>query len=375
MKKVCINCGNLHNGGGVQVATSFIYELVYSLNINDLDISLNLSDEVRDNLASLNCDLKKFNNVSTLNIYGLSALKSNNRAYFSKFDIIFTVFGPDYLFFTNRAYRIVGFAQPWIIYPHNEVYQKLSLRAKNFKKLKFYLQRKFFSFSNYIIVEIDYVKTKLMTMQEFKKTPISIVHNSLGSIYSDKSMWESAPINMKKETDFSIGFLGRDYIHKNTEIIPLIKKELLLKHNKNVSFYVTFTEKEWDIKATSFKSNVYNIGALNVSQCPSFYENMDAIIFPSLLECFSATPLEAMAMEKPFFASDREFIRDVCSDYALYFDPEDPISAANVINDYLENSYGKDSFRLREAKHHALNFSSPKQRAEKYLEIIRIASN
>ena len=68
---------------------------------------------------------------------------------------------------------------------------------------------------------------------------------------------------------------------------------------------------------------------------------MDAIIFPSLLECFSATPLEAMAMEKPFFASDREFIRDVCSDYALYFDPEDPISAANVINDYLENSYGK----------------------------------
>ena len=214
MKKVCINCGNLHNGGGVQVATSFIYELVYSLNINDLDISLNLSDEVRDNLASLNCDLKKFNNVSTLNIYGLSALKSNNRAYFSKFDIIFTVFGPDYLFFTNRAYRIVGFAQPWIIYPHNEVYQKLSLRAKNFKKLKFYLQRKFFSFSNYIIVEIDYVKTKLMTMQEFKKTPISIVHNSLGSIYSDKSMWESAPINMKKETDFSIGFLGRDYIHK-----------------------------------------------------------------------------------------------------------------------------------------------------------------
>ena len=112
-----------------------------------------------------------------------------------------------------------------------------------------------------------------------------------------------------------------------------------------------------------------------MTQCPSYYKEMDAIIFPSILECFSATPLEALAMEKPLFSSDRGFVSDVCEDYAYYFDPFDAHSAAAKIANYIENHWKKDQDKLKAAREHVISFSSPKTRAEQYLNIISTISN
>ena len=103
---------------------------------------------------------------------------------------------------------------------------------------------------------------------------------------------------------------------------------------------------------------------------------MDAIIFPSLLECFSATPLEAMIMKKPLFASDRGFIKDVCFDFAYYFEPTDPESAAAVIHNFLESQCNEElEAKLLAAKKHAENFSNARQRAVKYVDIIEDCLN
>src|SRR5690606_15046068 len=101
-----------------------------------------------------------------------------------------------------------------------------------------------------------------------------------------------------------------------------------------------------------------------------FYRAMDAVIFPSLLECFSATPLEAMAMEKPLIASDRPFNRDVCSDHAHYFDPMAPDTAADQVAKLFSNGTA-DVNALRLAREHAINFASPRERAQRYLEILK----
>lgn len=42
-------------------------------------------------------------------------------------------------------------------------------------------------------------------------------------------------------------------------------------------------------------------------------------------------PLEAMRMGLPVFASDRDFVRAVCSDGAVYFSPDDPRDAARIV--------------------------------------------
>ncbi len=44
---------------------------------------------------------------------------------------------------------------------------------------------------------------------------------------------------------------------------------------------------------------------------------------PTLLECFSASYLEAMYMKKIIFTSDLPFAHTVCKDAAFYFAPHD----------------------------------------------------
>ena len=173
------------------------------------------------------------------------------------------------------------------------------------------------------------------------------------------------------KTRFSIGFVGRDYPHKNTNLFPQIKKRLHDSHDIDVDFYVTFNATEWAATTEFFRASINNVGVLYSAQCPTFYQQMDAVIFPSFLECFSATPLEALVMEKPLFASDRGFIRDVCGDYAWYFNPENPVEAAHLIATYVNKHKGHDGARLAAARQHVIQFSNARQRAMDYLEIMR----
>ena len=136
-----------------------------------------------------------------------------------------------------------------------------------------------------------------------------------------------------------------------------------------VLFYVTLTDQEWKSCSREFKEVCVNVGELKISQCPHFYQSMDAMIFPSLLECFSSMPLETMFMKKPLFASDRPFNREICGPHANYFDPLSPIDAADKIFNVFSNNYPKLE-DLCKAQEHAINFSSPKKRAKKYLDLL-----
>ncbi|WP_151828391.1 glycosyltransferase [Acinetobacter oleivorans] len=358
--KILINAANLHSGGGVQVASSFINELPLLSNNNIKSFDVIVSSEVDKNI---NQSTKKFfKNYNVYNIFGLKGYKKN-LGFFDNYDLVFTVFGPCY--YSIKGVSLTGFAQAWIIYPDNECYNMLPFVDKIKFKIKFFLQKIFFKRSDFIIVELEHVKNRLVELNLFKENNISVVYNTVSNIYFSPLDWEE--ISIKKSDKFKIGLISRDYFHKNTDILPKIKEVLKTKYQKNIEFYVTFSEQEWANKEFNFQSNIINVGPLKVNECPSFYQQMDAIIFPSLLECFSATPLEAMIMKKPLFASDRGFIKDVCLDFAFYFDPTDPDSIAAVINNFIENKQNKElDIQLTAAKKHAENFSTARQRAVKY---------
>ncbi len=134
-----------------------------------------------------------------------------------------------------------------------------------------------------------------------------------------------------------LGVVSRNYVHKNLACLPALKQELKDRHGLEVDFFVTFTEAEWQSCSEHFRSTIHNVGALVLPQCPSFYGAMDGVVFPSLLECFSAVPLEAMSMRKPLFASDLPFIRDCCHEHANYFDPLDIASMSRSIANYFRD--------------------------------------
>jgi len=366
-----INSSNLHVGGGVQVAVSLIDELS---RMNDLPVGLSIlvSDEVHANLQNMNSDCSRFSSYEIFNTYGLSTLWSALGRKVRGFDVVFTVFGPLYLL-PVRAVSIVGFAQPWIICPNNEICHSLSFLQKMKTRLRFFAQSLFFRRADRLVVELGHVRNGLISRGFLDAGRIDVVHNCLSSVYLRPEQWKPL-INSIAKNNFSIGFVGRDYPHKNTNIMPEIKKLLHDVHALNVDFYVTFSLAEWNSKSDLFRSCICNVGELDVAQCPSFYQQMDAVIFPSFLECFSATPLEAMAMKKPLFASNRGFVRDVCGDFAWYFDPEDPSTAADLIANYINNQAGRDGAKLAAAREHVIKFSNARQRAEDYLRIIQVAA-
>jgi glycosyltransferase involved in cell wall biosynthesis len=221
----------------------------------------------------------------------------------------------------------------------------------------------FFSKSDIIIVELDHVKNALESHSKFRSKPIHIVHNCFSNIFLDPTKWIF--LNFPKSSGINIGYLGRNYPHKNLIILPEVLYILRNEFKLNVNFYVTLTESEWETCSLNFKKSINNVGSLSLPQCPSYFKELDGVILPSLLECFSATPLEALIMGKPIFLSDRQFNKDVIGDFGIYFDPLDVLDIANSINNYFTSGKYNNS-----SKEYACSFSNARNRMEEYIKIL-----
>lgn len=66
------------------------------------------------------------------------------------------------------------------------------------------------------------------------------------------------------------------------------------------------------------------LGGLHREELPALFESHDVLLFPSLFEAFGLPLIEAMVMNMPIVASDRDWAREVCGDAAQYVDPHDP---------------------------------------------------
>jgi len=123
-------------------------------------------------------------------------------------------------------------------------------------------------------------------------------------------------------------YLTKYYPHKNIE---LACEAMLAARNAghDVCLFLTLDPVEsddcqallQDIDYGRYRGAVHNIGAVDLADIATVYEQVDAVFMPTLLESYSATFLEAMAYDKPLLVSDRTFAREICGDAAIYFDP------------------------------------------------------
>lgn len=70
------------------------------------------------------------------------------------------------------------------------------------------------------------------------------------------------------------------------------------------------------------KKRVIFTGYVEDDQLPKLYQHASLLVFPSVYEGFGLPPLEAMASGCPVVASSAASIPEVCSDAALYFEPQ-----------------------------------------------------
>ena len=206
--KTLINLSNIRIGGAKQVAMSFLLEL------NEKDISkynFLVSKEIFEELKLLNfryLNYLKIYNSSIFKFFAFSMLPEVKNA-----KLIFTLFGPFYAF--SRAKTITGFAQAWILFPNNLASIKLSFFNKLKYKLKFFIQFLFFKKDDILIVETEVGKKILVEKFNFKE--VHVVNNSLNSVFLS-----NLPKIKELGKRFRIGVIGRNYRHKNLEILPQI---------------------------------------------------------------------------------------------------------------------------------------------------------
>lgn len=363
--EVLINAANIHSGGGVQVAVSFLYDLIHHKN-TPFTYEIVASSEVARNLEELGVQLNKLGSFHIENRYGLKAIWSNLLNTKSSNPIIFNIFGPHYALIEQR-YQITGFAQAWIL--DESAYRTIGFFATLKNKLKYRVQQFFFSRADRLIVELPHVKEGLVEKNIQRASNIDIIFNCVSDIYFQPKKWTPLA-NSMDNSSLKIGYIGRDYAHKNLDVLPLVKELLSQAYNLNVTIYVTLTDKEWEKRSERFRNAIENVGRLNIVQCPSFYSKLDGVIFPSLLECFSVSPLEALVMQKPLFASDRHFVRDVCDKHAIYFNPLDPHDIAEKIKNYFKLPKQQQQQFVRLGYEHIISMPTSKDRSENYIRLI-----
>lgn len=361
--RLLINAANLRVGGGVAVAASFLADLANRPHEASLSTVV-ASSFVDRNLKSLSVNTNAFHQYQVFDQYGIKALWKKLPVSLKEFDTVFTVFGPRYSFQKHKR-AVTGFAQPWIIYPDNDLIKRMPRLERILIRFKYRIQASFFCRDSLIIVEHEAVKNMLEKMKPFKKVPIEVVESEVGSIFFDPSKWIEVAIDLG-ENQSRIGVVSRNYPHKNLAILPEIKRILESEFDMRVTILVTLSSDEWDGESDEFKNAVRNVGTLTIAEVPSFMSQMDVLVLPTLLECYSSGPNEARVLKIPIVASDRDFIRNTAGNYPKYVNPTDARNIAEGIREVLSLGAQRTSAGTNE---HDIK-PRDRTRSDDYLEIL-----
>ena len=114
---------------------------------------------------------------------------------------------------------------------------------------------------------------------------------------------------------------------------------------------------------------IYPAGSFTRDEAPILYQGAEALIFPSLYEGFGLPPLEAMKMDVPVLASNREPMTEVIGEAGIYFDPESEEDLQTKLTELFENPGKKKEF-VQKGRENLKRFDW-KKTAEKTLDIYR----
>ncbi len=361
---VLIDASNLRGGGGLQVGASVVDELAGIASEGDPrwpwlgSARVQISPEVL-----LGCTRE----LSALDIEVVagSPLRSLTKPRAPRrYDVALTIFGPDYA--PRRARRqIVGFADGTSLWP--ELAHATGPTRRSKACVRRHVSRAAFRRADTVITESAHTAAALVARWRLPPSQVEVVPNTVNAVFGHPG--GQLAVHLPAAAGNTLCYPTRAYPHKNIDILGAAAEELARQGAPRSTFVLTLTEREWLALSASTREAAINVGPLPVAAMPSLYRACDAAIFPSLLESFSVTPLEALASRAPLAASDRSFVREVAGEAALYFDPLDPRSiAASIVR--LFGDPDATAARVSVGQRRAQAWPSARSRAERYLTAV-----
>ena len=146
-------------------------------------------------------------------------------------------------------------------------------------------------------------------------------------------------IDKNKKTPFGLRrpfvvYTGNLYPHKNLKVLFQAIKLL----NGQINLALVGSKSIFSQRATSqitemgIQNWVTVLGRLKDGEISSLYSQALAFVFPSLIEGFGLTGLEAMAVGLPVIAANASCLPEIYENSAMYFDPYNPQDLADKIS-------------------------------------------
>lgn len=148
--------------------------------------------------------------------------------------------------------------------------------------------------------------------------------------------------------------------HKNHIVILEALRKIKKISGEKISIVFSGTDKgnlekiKEAIEEFGLETDVVFAGYITSEELLSFYDNALLMVYPSFLGPDNLPPYEAMARKCPVVLSDIPGHKEQCGDMALYFDPTDSDSLANVIAGILSGKIDCIT-RVREAYEFSLS--------------------
>lgn len=358
---LCIDITTLNKGGGLQVAETFIKDLI-DFELDNFNKIIVISNGFIPN--SILKEEVEFLNIDNLSGYNFIKNSIKLNKIFSKYsiDIVFTIFGPP-RYFTNIKH-VVGFARPHIVYSDSPYFNKINFSQYIKLKIKYLILSLIFVFqSSVIIVETEDVKNRLKNKILFKNKNILVVENCINQSFIKYRYWKKKDLNKIK-----ILFVSSFYDHKNFNFFIDFAEKIANSDLKN-NILITLTIKSNEIKVPDHLLKYFNfLGKVETHDLPEIYNKHNLVIHPSLLECFSACYIEAIYSNTMLIVPDLPFAQSILFNYPFYIKNMDVDNCIKLIKDNFNNFYLND---------HSLkyqffnNYFDSTIRTKKYIKILK----
>jgi glycosyltransferase involved in cell wall biosynthesis len=367
--KILINTASTLKGGSLQVAKSFIEECRSNDNHQFyIILGVSLNKIIDRNIFPSNFHFYNINFRPAEKVFSIF----NRTNFFKELeseilpDVVFTTSGPAY--WRPKAPHLVGFNLGHYIYLDSPFFKIIPFwklvrwRIRGFMKMLF-LKREADAF----VVQTDDVNTRLRNL--LKTDKVYTVSNSCNSHYFNYKIFPNK-LNQRSDNEFRFLFISAYHPHKNFEIIKSVIDFLLKKYsNTKIRFVLTLPQDIFkSIFSDTYNDYIYNVGPVPIPECASLYKECDAMFLPTLLECFSASYIEAMYMEKPIVTSDLGFAHTVCGDSALYFDPLNEKDICEKLIAITDDSELRESL-INNGINRKFDFKTAPERAAEYLNL------
>lgn len=370
--KLLLNFIPIKKGGGQQVATNFVNQIVKYKNIN-LVFLVTEGTYIHSLLKTKDLNIIEVKNNLFLRFL-FQKFRLHNIVSEYNIDIIYTMFGPSIK--SKNTLSVSGCAYSNIFFPEinfwndHSFLNKIKLKIIDTYRLKSTLNSDAIIFEN---------KSMQLRANELFNYPLAKTKLILPSIseYKSSNLEDISQFNEINRNHFNILMLTGWHKNKNLEIIPLILEKLKNIGHNDVSFVVSVKNDHPNsikllnhARKLNVLENIILIGSVEPNYLPLLFKKINAVGLFSLLESFSNNIIEAWYFQKPLFISDLEWSRAICKNAAIYIDRVSAIDITDNIINYRNNKVLQQTIKTN-AKSILTQYPSPDEKVKIQLNYLK----